>query len=66
MADKILAGTVLLNERHPNCKFSNEVVSLVRDAIGKRKDIAKQFGISESQIGNIRSGAQRPIITKEE
>lgn len=66
MSDKVLAGTVLLNERHPNCKFSNKVVELVRLATGKRKDIAKHFGMSASQVGNIRSGAQRPIITKEE
>jgi hypothetical protein len=60
--DKVLAGRCRTNEDHPNTKFSNEVVAQVRAAKGKRKDIAKQFGISESQVGNIRSGAQRPPI----
>lgn len=58
--DTMQAGHIRVNEAHPNCKFSNEVVAEVRQSSGKRKDIAKAFGISESQVGNIRSGAQRP------
>lgn len=58
--DKVLAGRSRVNEAHPNCKFSDEVVAAVRAASGRRKDIAEQFGISPSQVGNIRSGAQRP------
>lgn len=59
MQDKVLAGRVPRNEAHANCKFSNEVVAAVRVATGKRKDIAKQFGMSESQVTNVRLGRQR-------
>lgn len=57
--DKTLAGRAPVNEVHWNCKYSNEVVAAVRSATGLRKDIAARFGMSESQVGNIRSGAQR-------
>lgn len=60
--DKVQAGRQRVNEAHPNCKFSNEVVAAVRAATGMRKEIAKRFGMSESQVGNIRIGAQRPGI----
>jgi hypothetical protein len=62
--DKMAAGNEPRNESHGNCKFSNETVALVRSATGTRKDIARQFGVSESQTGNIRSGAQRQILNK--
>jgi len=57
--DKVLAGRARTNEAHPNCRFSDEVVAAVRAATGKRKDIAAHFGVSESQVSNIRNGAQR-------
>lgn len=60
--DKVLAGRARVNEAHPNCKFSNEVVAAVRADTGMRKDIAKRFGMSPSQVSNIRSGAQRPGV----
>lgn len=63
--DKVRAGRTPVNESHGNCKYSNEVVAQIRAATGRRKDIAKAFGVSESQVGNIRSGAQRPPETIE-
>lgn len=61
MDDKTAAGHNRANETHPNVKFSNETVRMIREATGLRKDIARKFGVSESQVGNIRSGAQRKL-----
>lgn len=64
--DKVKAGRSLTNELHPNTKFSNEVVAQVRQASGTSRAIAIQFGISESQVKNIRHHRQRPAINPED
>lgn len=65
MADRIMAGNYPINEAHPNCKFSDDVVAAIRDAVGTYAQISKTFGISESQVGNIRRGDQRPAQARE-
>lgn len=57
--DKVLAGRAPSNEDHPNCKFPNAVADVVRQSTARRKDLAREFGMSESQVSNIRTGAQR-------
>jgi transcriptional regulator with XRE-family HTH domain len=40
-------------------KFSDEVIYAVREASGTYKEISERFGVSISQVGNIRRGIQR-------
>lgn len=63
--DRVAAGRGLVNEAHPNCKFSDEVVSAVRPSSLPRQQIAAQFGMSLSQVGKIKAGAQRPPVNTE-
>jgi hypothetical protein len=62
MRDRTEAGHAPIGESHPMVKYPDSVVIAVRAAVGKRKDIAQRFGMSESQVGNIRSGAQRKVV----
>lgn len=62
MADRIMAGHYPANEGAPNVKFSNAIVDSVRKASGTRKMIGAKYGMSASQVGNIKRGDQRPII----
>jgi hypothetical protein len=62
MKDRKKAGNYYKNEKHPMCKFSNETVLAVRKEKGKRSDIAKKYGISLSQVSNIRNEKQRSIL----
>lgn len=64
--DKAIAGRARSNEAHPNCKFSDQVVKAVLASTGPRKQIAQKFGMSESQVSNIRNGVQRRIRTNTE
>lgn len=59
MRDRTVSGNAPRGESHPNCKFSSEVVSAVRSAGGTYRQISRIFGISESQVGNIKRGSQR-------
>lgn len=57
--DAMDAGRVRVGESHPNAKFSSAVVSAVRETTGTYPEIGARFGISVSQVGNIRRGQQR-------
>jgi HNH endonuclease len=61
MRDRELAGNVPRNETHPNMKFTDDVVEQVRNLTGTYKEIGAKFGMSESQVGNIKRKAQRFI-----
>lgn len=60
MADRKRAGRCFTGERHHYAKFSTETVQMVRAARGTYKEIGRRFGMSESQVGNIKRGRQRP------
>jgi DNA-binding CsgD family transcriptional regulator len=59
MADRVAAGHYTSGENHPMAKLSNKQVAEVRGASGTYKEIADHFGISLSQVGNIKRGDQR-------
>lgn len=62
MADRKAAGHYNVGERHHYAKFSDVTVAAVRAAEGTQKAIAKQFGMSESQVSNIKHGRQRRVL----
>ena len=63
MADRLTAGHYLSGEAHFGVKLSDRGVQEVRSSTGTYKQIAKRFGISASQVGNIRRGDQRKQAT---
>ena len=62
MLDRSDAGHYATGERSPASKYSDELVELIRKATGTLNSLSKKFGVSASQIGNIRSGRQRKSI----
>ena len=62
MADRMEAGHFYVNEDHPNVKFSNETVAAVRESVGPSAEVGEKFGMSASQVRNIRRGDQRPVV----
>jgi len=59
MRHRSVAGNYPVNENHFGAKFSNETAQAVREFVGTGKEAAKRFGVSESQVSNIRNGRQR-------
>ncbi len=59
MADRMASGHYLEGEKHFNSKLSDAEADQVRCATGTNKEIAARFGISPSQVRNIRRGLQR-------
>ena len=59
MRDRVEAGHYASGESHPMVKFSDEVINAIREASGTYKEISDRFGVSISQVGNIRRGVQR-------
>jgi NUMOD4 motif/HNH endonuclease len=55
MADKVIHGTLLFGERCSFAKVTNKDVSEIRSLQGKKtgRALAKQFGVSPSQISRI-------------
>ncbi len=68
MGDRIRAGHYARGQRHPMAKLSDEKVAEIRAWTGTNREAATHFGISESQVSNIKSGRQRkqPFATAEE
>lgn len=61
MQDREIAKNVPRNEKHHNCKFSDEIVLQVIATKGTNKEIAEKFGMSASQVRNIKNKRQRFI-----
>ncbi len=61
MRDRLEAGNCPMGEKHPMCKFSDEVVKQVISLTGTYQSIGERFGMSRSQVGNIKRGTQRKI-----
>jgi len=59
MQDRLNAGHYLRNEDHPNTKFPDEIVRQIRKSNLTYQQLSQKYGISESQIGNIKRGEQR-------
>lgn len=59
MQDRVRAGHYPTGERHHAVKFSSELVASVKSASGTYKAIGERFGVSPSQVRNIRRGLQR-------
>ena len=59
MKDRLKSGNYATGERHPNSKFSDETVNLIRMESGTNKYISQKYGVSVTQVRNIRSFAQR-------
>jgi hypothetical protein len=59
MRDRKLAGNCPTGENHHNCKISDAVVAEIRETPGTYNQLAELFGISASQVGNIKRGDQR-------
>jgi hypothetical protein len=59
MQDRIDAGHYATGERHHYAKLTDVEAEAVRCAPGTYKQIARRFGISVSQVGNIKRGDQR-------
>lgn len=58
-ADKILHGTALLGELHPQAKLTASDVRAIRSAppyYGYRRDLAARYGVSVGTISQIRTG----------
>lgn len=62
MSDRLEAGNYPTNELHPMARISDRDVAAIRASWGTHKALALRFGISVSQIGNIRRGDQRKGI----
>jgi hypothetical protein len=59
MEDRLKAGNYARGEKHPMAKFSDAAVLEIKASTETYRQISLRFGISESQIGNIKRGAQR-------
>lgn len=59
MADRKEAGHYATGEAHPMAKVSDQIAEQVRCATGTYVDIGRRFGLSKSQVGNIKRGDQR-------
>lgn len=57
-ADKVAHGTELFGERNPSAKLSQADAARIRSLKGMAtcRDLAKQFGVSRSQISDIQTG----------
>lgn len=59
MKDRLMSGNYPRGEEHPNSKFTDDVVAMVRSESGTNKAISQKYGVSVTQVRNIRSNAQR-------
>jgi len=58
MKDRIDAGHYSVGEKHPNAKITESIAREILASKQPAKIMAEKFGISESQIKNIRRGEQ--------
>jgi len=59
MADRLAVGNYQRGERHHQTRFSDEIVRAIRRSDETARALASRYGMSESQVGNIRHGRQR-------
>lgn len=62
MADRMKNEQYKTNEEHPMVKYSNAIVEEIRKASGTLKGLSEIYGMSASQIGNIKRGTQRKLF----
>lgn len=62
MADRKKSGHYNTGDKHVMAKISDDEVKKIREMDGTYKQIAEAFGVSESQIGNIKRGDQRKAV----
>ena len=56
--DKVIHGTIVRGERHPQAKLTEEDVRAIRSLIGTdtQKKIAKKLGVSYRQVAHVATG----------
>lgn len=59
MDDRKRAGHYAMGENHPMARLTNDEAREVFEAEGTYAHIAERYGISKSQVGNIKRGRQR-------
>lgn len=59
IADCMAKGRTTRGLRHGQCKLTDEQVIAIRHANGFQRDIAAQFGISQTHVCEIRTGKKR-------
>lgn len=59
MRDRMDNGKYYTGESHPRCRISHDTVDLIKAATGTLEGIAERFGVSRSQVANIKQGRQR-------
>lgn len=58
--DRIRDGTDETNEKSPSCKLTQQQIQTIRSITGRsQKDIAKEYGVSQSLISMILAGRRR-------
>jgi hypothetical protein len=60
MRDRSKSGNYGVNESASAVKYSDDVVRGIRLAAGTYRAISERFGVSISQVANIKAGRQRP------
>jgi len=59
MKDRTNSGNAPSGEKHPNCKYSDKVVKEILNSEESVSFLNKKYGMSKSQIRNIKAGRQR-------
>lgn len=59
MADRLAADHYPRGDRHPMAKVTEDQVAEIHAALGTYAEIGRRFGLSASQVGNIRRGTRK-------
>lgn len=59
LEDMTRKGRRAIGDRNGAARYSDELVQQVREATGLKREIAKRFGLSASQVGRIKTGKSR-------
>jgi hypothetical protein len=54
--DAVARGLTASGERHPAAKLTRRIAARIKTAKGTQRDIAFRFGISQSQVSDIKTG----------
>lgn len=66
MSDRMIAGHYAFGEKHCRSKISDAQVEEIRTSTLPYKELSRLYGISISQIGNIKRNCQRNNLQKNE